>query len=299
MNSIRKQLKWGDKLFGKIITAMVTPFNQQDNINFDTLKVLINHLIKNNSNALVVCGTTGESPTLSDLEKIILFEKTIEYVEGRVPIIAGVGTNSTQKTIEMIKKIEHLPIAGYMVVVPYYNKPDQEGLYQHFHKIALSTKKPMIIYNIPSRTGIDLDVATLVELAKNENIIGIKESNKDVSKVKEIRKVLPTFKIYIGDDILLYDAIKEGADGIISVASHIYGRSIHNIIQLMRTKQYEEARDMFDIYVPKFDALFMKPNPIPLKAALNKLGFNVGGVRLPLVDMNEDLKIELFKKLGI
>lgn len=286
-------------MLGKIITAMVTPFDKFDNINFSSLKKLIEHLIRNNSNSLVVCGTTGEAPTLTDLEKILLFEKTLEYTNERVPIIAGVGSYSTQKTVDFIKRVEYLPLSGYLVVVPYYNKPDQQGLYMHFKKIAGSTKKPIIIYNIPSRTGIDMEFETIKKLSKIKNIVGIKESNKNVDNIKKIKNEIPSFKAYVGDDVLLYDALMENADGVVSVASHIYGKSINNIIQLMRTKQLKEAKSIFDIYNPKFKALFIKPNPVPLKAALNKLGFDVGSVRLPLVEMPDEVKTELFTILGI
>lgn len=278
---------------------MITPFDKDDNINFITLKKLVDHLIRNNSNSLVVCGTTGEAPTLSEIEKVLLFEKTLEYANGRVPIIAGVGSNSTKKTIDFIKKVEYLQLSGYLVVVPYYNKPDQEGLYMHFEKIACSTKKPIIIYNIPSRTGIDMEFETIKELSKIPNIVGIKESNKSVINIKKIKNEIPNFKAYVGDDVLLYDAFMENADGVVSVASHIYGKSINNIIQLMRTKQYKEAKSIFDIYNPKFKALFIKPNPVPVKVVLNKLGFDVGSVRLPLVDMSDEYKNKLFSILGI
>lgn len=286
-------------MFGKIITAMVTPFDQDDNINFDSTKKLIEHLIKNNTSCILLTGTTGEAPTLSDDEKISFYEASLEYVNNRVPVIAGVGTNSTKKTIEFMKKVEHLPLAGYLVVVPYYNKPCQEGIYQHFKMIAENTDKPIIIYNIPSRTAIDMDFETLKRLAQIKNIVGIKESNKTVDKIKKIKQEIPDFKAYVGDDVLLYDALKHKADGIVSVASHIYGKTIHHIIQLMRTKQEKDALAIFNIYQPKFQALFIKPNPIPLKTALNKLGFNVGSVRLPLVDMDESVKSELYHILGI
>jgi len=286
-------------VFGKLITAMVTPFDSDDNINLDTLKKLVEHLIRNNTTCILINGTTGESPTLTDIEKIVLFEKTIEYVNNRIPVIAGIGTNSTKKTIDFMKKIEHLPLSGYLVVVPYYNKPDQEGMYQHFKTIAQHTKKPIIIYNIPSRTGVDMEFETIKQLAKISNIVGIKESNKNVDNIIKIKEELEDFKAYVGDDVMLYDALKHHADGIISVASHIYGKTIHHIIQLMRSKQNDDALAIFNIYLPKFQALFMKPNPVPLKAALNQLGFSVGSVRLPLVDMSEELKIKLYSILGV
>ncbi len=278
---------------------MVTPFDKDDNLNLEALKKLIDHLLKNNTTSIVISGTTGEAPTLSDVEKIVLCEKTLEYVDGKIPIIAGIGTNSTKNTIEFMKKVEHLPLSGYLVVVPYYNKPDQEGMYLHFKTIASRTKKPLLIYNIPSRTGVDMEFETVKELAKIKNIVGIKESNKNVDKIIRIKEELKDFKAYIGDDVLLYDALIHHADGVVSVASHIYGKTIHHIIQLIRTKQYDDALAIFEIYQPKFQALFMKPNPVPLKVALNKLGFNVGGVRLPLVDMSEELKSKLFEILGV
>ncbi len=198
-----------------------------------------------------------------------------------------------------MKKVESLPLSGYLVVVPYYNKPDQEGIYQHYKQIAENTAKPIIIYNIPSRTAVDLDIDTLKRLAEIKNIVGIKESNKTIAKIKAIKEEALDLKVYVGDDVLLYDALKYNSDGVVSVASHLYGRTIHNLIQLMRTKQYADALAIFNIYKPKFEALFIKPNPIPLKAALNKLGFNVGSVRLPLVEMDEMKKTELFNILGI
>lgn len=286
-------------VFGKIITAMVTPFDQNNQLNLPALKKLIDHLLKNNTSTILVSGTTGEAPTLEDDEKLNLFEKTLEYVDEKVPVIAGVGTNSTYKTVNFMKKIESLPLSGYLVVVPYYNKPDQEGIYQHYKQIAEKTAKPIIIYNIPSRTAVDLDIDTLKRLADIKNIVGIKESNKTIAKIKAIKEEALDLKVYVGDDVLLYDALKYNSDGVVSVASHLYGRTIHNLIQLMRTKQYADALAIFNIYKPKFEALFIKPNPIPLKAALNKLGFNVGSVRLPLVEMDEMKKTELFNILGI
>lgn len=278
---------------------MVTPFDQNNQLNLPALKKLIDHLLKNNTSTILVSGTTGEAPTLEDDEKLNLFEKTLEYVDEKVPVIAGVGTNSTYKTVNFMKKVESLPLSGYLVVVPYYNKPDQEGIYQHYKQIAENTAKPIIIYNIPSRTAVDLDIDTLKRLADIKNIVGIKESNKTIAKIKAIKEEALDLKVYVGDDVLLYDALKYNSDGVVSVASHLYGRTIHNLIQLMRTKQYADALAIFNIYKPKFEALFIKPNPIPLKAALNKLGFNVGSVRLPLVEMDEMKKTELFNILGI
>lgn len=286
-------------MFGKIITAMVTPFSDDDKINIPATKKLIDHLIKNNTSCILLTGTTGEAPTISESEKIAFYEKALEFVNNRVPVIAGVGTNSTKETIDFIKKVEHLPLAGYLVVVPYYNRPCQEGIYQHFKLIANNTEKPIIIYNIPKRTGVDIELDTLKRLAKIKNIIGIKESNETIDKIKKIKTEIPDFKAYVGDDVLLFDALKHNADGVISVASHLYGKTIHNIIQLMRTKQIDDALAIFNIYKPKFQALFVKPNPVPLKMALNKLGFNVGSVRLPLVDMSEKEQNDLFYKLGI
>ena len=201
-------------VFGKIITAMVTPFDQNNQLNLPALKKLIDHLLKNNTSTILVSGTTGEAPTLEDYEKLNLFEKTLEYVDEKVPVIAGVGTNSTNKTVNFMKKVESLPLSGYLVVVPYYNKPDQEGIYQHYKQIAENTAKPIIIYNIPSRTAVDLDIDTLKRLAEIKNIVGIKESNKTIAKIKAIKEEALDLKVYVGDDVLLYDALKYNSDGV-------------------------------------------------------------------------------------
>ncbi|ERJ13693.1 4-hydroxy-tetrahydrodipicolinate synthase protein [Haloplasma contractile SSD-17B] len=282
------------------MTAMVTPFNEQDQLDLNVLKTLIDYLLKNNTTSLLLSGTTGEAPTLSEDEKILLFKKSIEYVDKKVPIIANVGTNSTKKTIHFMKKLEDLDLDGYLVVVPYYNRPDQEGIYEHFKHIAKETKRPIIIYNIPKRTGVDLELDTIIKLSKIKNIKGIKESSGDVNKLKDIiDKTQDDFLVYTGDDHQILDAFKLGADGVVSVASHIFGKSIHTIVQLIYNKQYENAEAIFNIYIDKFNALFMRPNPAPTKAALTKLGLYVGGVRLPLVDLSEDEEMRLYEIIGI
>ncbi len=299
ISCINRSLKRGDNVFGKIITDMITPFDQDDNINLESVKKLVEHLLKNNTSAILLCEATGESPTLSDIEKMILIEKVLEYVGKRIPVIAGIGSNSTKKTVEFMKKLEHLPLAGYLIVVPYYNIPDQEGIFEHFKTIAAQTKKVILIYNIPERTGIDIDIEIVKRLAEIKNIIGIVDSSKSIAKLIKLKEEINDFKVYSGNDLLIYDALKNNADGIVSIASHIYGKSIHHIAQLIRTRQYDDALAIFDIYLPKFQSLMIKPNPVPLKAALNKLGFNVGSVRLPLLDMNDEIKAKLYNILGV
>lgn len=286
-------------MFGKIVTAMVTPFDAENRLNVGMIPKLVKHLLRNNTSAILLAGSTGESPTLTDDEKIELFERTIKVVNQKVPIIANVGTNSTDKTIKFMKRVENLKIDAYLVVVPYYNKPCQEGMFQHFKKVSEHSTKPIMIYNIPSRTGVNMETETIVRLSKIKNIIGIKESSGDSEKIKAIKEQTQQFLVYTGDDHMIYDAMNYGADGVISVASHLYGRSIHTMMNLLRNGKKESAKELFDVYVEKFKILFIKPNPVCVKSALCQLGFNVGSVRLPLVTLDDKTKVKLFNTLGI
>jgi 4-hydroxy-tetrahydrodipicolinate synthase len=281
------------EVFGKIITAMVTPFDQDDNIHLFELKKLVNHLIKTKSSCLFVSSTIGEEPTLTDLEKLVLYEKTVEYVNGRVGVLAGINGNSTTKTIETIKKIDHINLSGYIITVPSLNQPNEIGISQHYKKVAKATKKPIIIdYHTPNTT---LSVETILELARMENIVGI--IVYDDETIKLLKNGLPkSFNVYVGRDVILFDALKNQADGVVSIASQLYGNSIHNIISLMRAELLKDAEALFAIYQSKFQKL---ENLVHVKVALNKLAFNVGSVRLPLVDIEEQNKCELYKNLGI
>lgn len=289
----------GDRMFGRIITAMVTPFDHRNNISYTSLKKLINHLIKTKTSTILLSGTTGEGMTTNSLEKQILIEKTLEYVDDRANVIMNIGSNCTEQTIKNMKKCEKYNLDGFLVVVPYYNRPPQEGIYQHFKTIAEHTSKPILIYNVPKRTSSDILPETVCQLSEIKNIVGIKEASGDVNRISKIKNNTKDFLVYTGDDALLYDSMVNGADGIVSVASHLFGDTINTIIQLILHNEEKEAKNLFNLYQEKFKALFIESNPIPLKEALNKLQFDVGHVRLPLVGMKEEDKHQLYEKLGI
>ncbi|MDL4840119.1 4-hydroxy-tetrahydrodipicolinate synthase [Aquibacillus rhizosphaerae] len=274
--------------FGKLLTAMVTPFNEQNEIDYDKTTLLINFLIDNGTDGLVVAGTTGESPTLSSEEKLQLFEHVVKVVDKRVPVIAGTGSNNTQASLELTKKAEELGVDGALLVTPYYNKPNQEGLFQHFSTIANGTKLPIMLYNIPGRTIVQLAVETVVALSKVENIVSIKESSGDFDAIsKIIDNTSETFTVYSGDDSLTLPIKSIGGDGVISVASHIIGKEMKEMLDAFDNGDVKKAASLHRQLIPIMRVLFMAPSPSPVKAALNIKGMNVGSVRLPLIPLSE------------
>lgn len=285
-------------MFGKLITAMATPFDNEAKLDLKETTVLVENLEETMTDTILLCGTTGESPTLSKNEKIKLLEHVLEVKDSKTKIMMGVGSNNTQATIEFVKEIDDLGADGYLVVVPYYNRPSQKGLIEHFKLVAKATTKPIIIYNIPKRCGIGLELDSIIELSKVENIIGIKEASGDIEFFKEIIDNTDDFLCYIGDDFLLFDSLKVGGDGIVSVASHIYGRIIKYIL-LTYDKDVVTAQKIFDIYKNKFKALFIYPNPVPVKEVLHKLNIINNKVRLPLINLDDQEKSELYRKLGL
>ncbi len=284
-----------DRSFGKVITAMVTPFDKEGNVNYPVVEQLATYLVNNGSDSLVVCGTTGESPTLSWSEKSKLFQIVKETVGTRAKVIAGTGANSTVHAIEMTQEISKMGLDGSLQVVPYYNKPPQEGLYQHFKKIAQSVSDlPIILYNVPGRTGQNLSSETIAKLAEIENIIGIKEASSNLEQVYAIRLMTdPSFLIYAGDDCSTLPFLTAGGMGVISVASHLVGLEIQKMIQAFNKSQETQASEINLKLFPLFKVLFCTTNPIPIKAALNLQGWLVGGVRLPLVEISKVLKEEI------
>ena len=270
--------------FGRLVTAMVTPFDQDLNIDLAQTEKLVEHLITTGTEAIVVAGTTGESPTLTTEEKILLFEKVVEYARGRVKVIAGTGTNSTKSTIELTKKAEALGVDGAMLVAPYYNKPSQDGLYQHFEAVAKETRLPLMIYNIPGRTGINIQAATMIKLSRISNIVAVKEASGDLTQMAEIIASTPDhFQLYSGDDKLTLPVLAIGGYGIVSVASHSVGLKMQDMIQSYLNGNVKEASKLHLRLTPFFEAIFVTSNPVPIKDVLNKNGLNVGSVRLPLV----------------
>jgi len=272
--------------FGQVLTAMVTPFDQNGEIDYHATKTLVNYLIDNGSDGLVVAGTTGESPTLSTEEKVALFKFVVETVAGRVPVIAGTGSNNTKASISLTKLTEEAGVDGIMLVTPYYNKPSQEGLYQHFKAIAESTSLPVMLYNVPGRTVTNLAPETVIRLASIPNIVAVKEASGNLDAMAEIIEKTPSdFSLYSGDDGLTLPVLSIGGAGIISVASHIIGNEMQEMIRKFKSGNLQEAATDHRRLLPLMKALFAQPSPAPVKAALNLKGIHVGGLRLPLIPL--------------
>ncbi len=281
---------------GEVITAMITPFNKDLSIDYKALEKLVNHLIETGSDAILVAGTTGETPTLSHEEEVELFKFVKKVVNGRVKIIMGAGSNSTQTAVESSKRAKELGADAILTVVPYYNKPSQKGMYEHFSAIAKAVDLPIILYNIKGRTGVDMQPKTIAKLAHEfKNIVAVKQSNSDLDLISDMKKLCPEdFAIYSGDDSLTLPMLALGVHGVISVASHIKGKKIKEMITNFKNGNVKEALKLHLYLYPLFRKLFMAPNPVPVKAALARLGIINEYVRLPLVLLDEDEKKELF-----
>jgi len=285
--------------FGKVATAMVTPFDHKGNIDFEKTTQLINYLISNGSDALVIAGTTGESPTLSTEEKLALFRHSVKVVDGRVPVVAGTGSNNTYASIELTKKAEEIGVDAIMIVAPYYNKPNQEGLYQHFKTIAESTELPVMLYNIPGRSVINMSVDTIVRLAELPNVVALKDASGDLDAMTAIiAQTSDDFALYSGDDGLTLPVLAIGGTGIISVASHIMGNEMQEMVKLYESGNPKEAAKIHQRIMPVMKSLFAAPSPTPVKTALQLKGLDVGSVRLPLVPLTEEERQTLVSTLN-
>ncbi|KJS11179.1 MAG: dihydrodipicolinate synthase [Desulfotomaculum sp. BICA1-6] len=267
---------------------MVTPFNKDQTIDFEQVKKLARHLVQSGSDGLVLAGTTGESPTLSKDEKVELFRVVVEEVGGDAIVIAGTGGNNTAASVELTRAAEKVGVDGVLQVSPYYNKPTQEGLYQHFKAIAASTNLPVMLYNIPGRTAVNILPQTVIRLAEIENITSIKEASGSLDQVSELRRSLPDhFAIYSGDDSMTLPIMSLGGKGVVSVAAHIVGPKIQEMVNAFTSGNVTMATKIHSSLYPVFKILFITTNPVPVKAAMNMLGWKVGAPRLPLVDVNE------------
>lgn len=284
---------------GEVITAMVTPMGKDGVIDYDKVELLADYLVKSGSDAILVAGTTGESPTLTNEEEIELVSSVKRAAKNRVKIILGAGSNSTASAVEYSKFAQKEEVDAILSVVPYYNKPNQKGLIEHFSAVAESTDLPVIMYNIPSRTGINMLPETAAYLAeKYDNIVALKQSFGDMDKVTELKTLCPKdFAIYSGDDSLTLPMLSLGAQGVISVASHIFGTELKSMIRNFKTGQFLAAKNMHQTLYPVFKKLFMAPNPIPVKAALAHEGLIEEYVRKPLTVLDESEKEELYKVL--
>jgi 4-hydroxy-tetrahydrodipicolinate synthase len=274
---------------------MITPFQVDGSVDFAIAAELAAHLVDHGSDTLVVCGTTGESPTLTWDEEYELFQVVQKAVKGKARIIAGTGSNSTQEAIAATKKAARLGLDGSLQVVPYYNKPPQEGLYQHFRAIAEAVPEmPLMLYNVPGRTGQNLQPETVSRLAEVPNIVAIKEASGSLDQVSQIRRSTPPeFVIYSGDDSLTLPMLSVGAVGVVSVASHLVGSQLQQMIQAFTAGQVQSATQIHLQLFPLFKALFRTANPIPVKAALRLQGWQVGSTRLPLSDSDPELDHDL------
>jgi len=275
---------------GRLLTAMVTPFQEDMSLDYEQSRNLAAELIASGSDGLVVSGTTGESPTLTTDEKLRLFQEIRDELGTSGQVIAGVGNYSTSESIDLAKEAESIGVDGLLLVVPYYNKPPQEGLYQHFKAIASSTNLPCILYNVPSRTITNLESATTIRLSEIDNIVGIKEASGDLAQIARIHtSTNPDFKIWSGNDSDTYPLLSLGGYGVVSVASHLVGNQIKEMIQLTLNEDIGSAQKKHLELMPLFTGLFWMSNPIPVKYALNSVGFRVGPTRLPLTGMDDSL----------
>lgn len=274
--------------FGKVLTAMATPFDSSGKIDFDRTTTLIEYLLENGSEGLVIAGTTGESPTLTADEKIALFKHTVKTVNNRVPVIAGTGSNNTAASVFLTKEAHASGVDGVMLVTPYYNKPNQEGLFRHFSSIAKETKLPVMLYNIPGRSVVRMNVDTIIRLSKIDNIVSVKEATGDLDQAsKIIENTSDNFSVYSGEDNLTLPLLSLGAIGVVSVASHIIGKEMKDMVDAFQKGNVQDAAAKHRKLLPIMKGLFAAPSPTPVKAALHMKGINVGDVRLPLVPLTE------------
>jgi 4-hydroxy-tetrahydrodipicolinate synthase len=284
--------------FGRVMTAMITPFDAAGAVHYAEVERLAAHLANHGTDTLVVCGTTGESPTLTWDEEFELFKVVKAAVAGKAKVMAGTGSNSTSEAITATQKAAALGLDGSLQVVPYYNKPPQEGLYQHFSQIARATDLPIMLYNVPGRTSQNLTPETVARLADVPNIVAIKEASGNLDQVSQIRRLTPgTFDIYSGDDSLTLPTLAVGGCGVVSVASHLVGPAMQEMIQAFEKGHNEIARQIHLELLPLSKALFSTTNPIPVKAAMGLLGWQVGPCRPPLCEAPEDVMVLLRETL--
>ncbi|MGD1702065.1 4-hydroxy-tetrahydrodipicolinate synthase [Dapis sp. BLCC M229] len=286
--------------FGRVLTAMITPFNPDGSVNYEEAEKLSIWLTENGTDSLVVCGTTGESPSLTWEEEYQLFQVVQKAVAGKAKVIAGTGSNSTREAIAATQKAAKLGLDGSLQVVPYYNKPPQSGLYQHFQAIAEATPElPIMVYNIPGRTGQNMLPETIARLAEIPNIVAIKEASGNLDQASQIRDLTaPEFKIYSGDDSLTLPLMAIGGTGVVSVASHLVGKQLQEMIVAFETGKVQRATEIHLRLFNLSKALFAITNPIPVKAALNLLGWKAGTTRPPLSDPPTEVTEKLSAEMG-
>lgn len=275
--------------------ALITPFNNKNEINFEKLRELLEFHIANKTDAVIVTGTTGESSTMTDQEKLAVIKFSVETVNKRIPVIAGTGSNNTKHAVEMSIKAQELGADGLLVVTPYYNKGNENGIYNHYKLIAESVDIPVILYNVPGRTGVNLSINLLKKLAQIKNIIAIKEASGNISYAAEIAREVPELDIYSGNDDMTVPLLSLGGKGVISVLANIIPETVHNMTYAFFERDNDTARELQLKYNDLVNALFIEVNPVPVKEAMNFLDYNVGECRLPLGEMSEENKNTLHR----
>ncbi len=285
--------------FGAVVTAMVTPFREDHSLDLDRAQELAVHLLEHGSDALVVAGSTGEAPTLTHKEKVELFRAVIEAARGRGKVLCGTGTYSTAETVELSREAEDAGADGLLLVTPYYNKPPQRGLLEHFTLVAGAVSVPIVAYNIPGRTGTRIEHETLLSMSKVSNIVGVKDSTGDFQAISRLIGEAPAdFEVYSGDDWATFGYVCLGAVGVVSVAGHLVGERMKRIIELIDGGDVPGARAIHEELTPLFNALFITSNPIPVKTALDLVGRPVGPPRLPLVPATAEERARIEKALA-
>ncbi|MDJ0709875.1 MAG: 4-hydroxy-tetrahydrodipicolinate synthase [Woeseiaceae bacterium] len=287
-------------MFHGSLVALVTPFDGNNRVDYSSLKRLVDFHVEQGSNALVVAGTTGESPTLERAEHIELVGRTIEIADGRIPVIAGTGSNSTSQSIELSLAVADPRIAAYMAVVPYYNKPTQEGLFRHYTAIADAIDKPLLMYNVPGRTVADMLPETIGRLATHENIFGLKEATGDMARLKQIRELVSEdFRLYSGDDFTLRPFIEQGGHGVVTVSGNVAPRQVATLCELASAGKADEAQQLDVTLQPLNKALFIESNPIPVKWALGEMGLIEPHIRLPLTPFSAQYHDDMRSAMGL
>ena len=282
--------------------ALVTPFNENNEVNFEKLRELLEFHIANRTDAIIVTGTTGEGSTMSDEEKLAVIKFSVDVAGGRIPIIAGTGSNNTKHAVWLSKEAEKLGADGLLVVTPYYNKGNESGIYSHYKAIAESVKIPIILYNVPGRTGVNMSVNLIKILSEIENITGIKEASGNISYAAEIAREVPELDLYSGNDDMTVPLLSIGGKGVISVSANIIPETVHNMVMAFFNRDTDKARELQLKYNNLVNSLFIEVNPVPIKEAMNFLGYEVGGCRLPLgsmSDKNKEILYDILKEHGV
>ena len=271
---------------GEILTAIVTPFKEDGSVDLDSFRALASHLVESGSDGLVVTGTTGESPTLTDAERFELYEAAVEEVGDRATVVAGTGTYSTEHSVQLTERAHAIGVDGFLIVTPYYNKPPVRGIVEHFKAVAAVSDKPIVVYNIPARVVLNLETEAIAQLAEIPTVKAVKQANADVEQARRIVEL--GLDLYAGDDDLIFAFLEVGGLGGVCVHTHVVGPQVKELVRLFRSGDIEGARALDAELRPSIDLLRVVPNPIAIKCALNLLGHEVGGLRLPLVEATAD-----------